>query len=145
MRSKDPNTKVGACVIDNENRIIGVGYNGLPRGCSDGQFPWERDRTNILENKYPYVVHAEMNAMFNSNTKIDDAVKIIVTEFPCCDCAKHILQTKIREVVYYGDKYIETDNCGASIRMFNAKGIKYHKYLGKLDLKVLRDGKLLVL
>ena len=103
MRSKDPSTQVGACIVDNDNKILSQGYNGLPRGCSDDEFPWDREG-DMLETKYPYVVHAELNAILNSRGTSLVGSKIYVALFPCNECAKAIIQSGIKEVVYLSDK-----------------------------------------
>lgn len=122
LRSKDPNTKVGACIVNEKNRIVGIGYNGLPYGCSDDEFPWERDG-DFLETKYPYVVHAEPNAILNSTNKLDNAT-LYVTLFPCNECAKLIIQSGIKEIVYVSDKYNGSNDNVASKRMLAAAGVK---------------------
>ncbi|PRP77376.1 deoxycytidylate deaminase [Planoprotostelium fungivorum] len=104
MRSKDPNTQVGACIVNTDNRIVGIGYNGLPTGCEDDQFPWAR-HGDPLDTKYPFVCHAEMNAILNRNTGDLRHSRIYVALFPCNECSKLIIQSGIKEVVYYGDKY----------------------------------------
>lgn len=122
LRSKDPNTKVGACIVNEKKRIVGIGYNGLPYGCSDDEFPWEREG-EFLETKYPYVVHAEPNAILNSTNKLDDAT-LYVTLFPCNECAKLIIQSGIKEIVYVSDKYNGSNDNVASKRMLTAAGVK---------------------
>ena len=122
LRSKDPNTKVGACIVNEKKRIVGIGYNGLPYGCSDDEFPWERDG-DFLETKYPYVVHAEPNAILNSSNKLDNAT-LYVTLFPCNECAKLIIQSGIKEIVYVSDKYNGSNDNVASKRMLAAAGVK---------------------
>lgn len=122
LRSKDPNTKVGACIVNEKKRIVGIGYNGLPYGCSDDEFPWERDG-DFLETKYPYVVHAEPNAILNSTNKLDNAT-LYVTLFPCNECAKLIIQSGIKEIVYVSDKYNGSNDNVASKRMLAAAGVK---------------------
>lgn len=125
-RSKDPSTQVGACIVDNDNKILSQGYNGLPRGCSDDEFPWSREG-NMLETKYPYVVHAELNAILNSRGTNLYGSKIYVGLFPCNECAKAIIQSGIKEVVYLSDKYADTDIVKASKRLFIAAGVKITK------------------
>ena len=122
QRSKDPNTQVGACIVNPEHRIVGVGYNGFPAGCSDDNLPWAREG-EFLETKYPYVVHAELNAILNSIQKLD-ACTIYVALFPCNECAKAIIQSGIKEVVYLSDKYAETDIVKASKRMLEQARVK---------------------
>ena len=122
-RSKDPNTQVGACIVDTQNRIISTGYNGFPQGCSDDEFPWNRDE-GAGETKYPFVVHAELNAVLNARDKSLVGSKIYVALFPCNECAKAIIQAGIREVVYLSDKYNGTPSTVASRRMLNAAGVK---------------------
>lgn len=122
-RSKDPSTQVGACIVNNSNVIESIGYNGLPKGCSDDEFPWEKDG-DTLNTKYPFVVHAELNAILNARGKDLSNCRIYVALFPCNECAKAIIQTGITEVVYLSDKYAETDAVKASKRMFNSAGVK---------------------
>ncbi len=125
-RSKDPNTQVGACIVNQEKRIIGIGYNGFPTGCSDQIFPWGKQDTNYLNTKYPYVVHAEPNAILNCTSSLKDST-LFVTLFPCNECAKLIIQSGIKHVVYGSDKYHDQDSYLASRRMFDAAGINYEK------------------
>ncbi len=125
-RSKDPSTQVGACVVNQDKRIIGIGYNGFPRGCSDEELPWGKESKDQLETKYPYVVHAEANAILNSTSSLVGAT-IYVTLFPCNECAKLLIQTGIKRVVYMTDKYRMTDSVKASKRMMDAAGVEYVK------------------
>jgi dCMP deaminase len=128
FRSKDPNTQVGACIVSNDNKILSIGYNGLPRGCSDDDFPWERDGDDPLKTKYPFVAHSELNAILNYQGNLNGA-KIYVSLFPCNECAKAIIQSGIRTVVYDSDKYDGTPMNIASKRMFEASGVKCIKYI----------------
>ena len=121
-RSKDPNTQVGACIVSQDNIIISTGYNGMPKGCSDDEFPWERDGE---ETKYPYVVHAELNAVLNANGRDLQGSRIYVALFPCNECAKAIIQSGVKEVVYLSDKYKDTMGNLASKRMLSAAGVKF--------------------
>ena len=126
MRSKDPNTQVGACIVGNDNRILSIGYNGTPNGYKDNEFPWDREG-NPLDTKYLYVCHAEMNAILNyrgSRKELENA-KIYVDLFPCNECAKIIIQSGIKEVIYLSDKYANTDGTIASKRLFDTCGVKY--------------------
>lgn len=127
MRSKDPSTQVGSCIVNSENRILSVGYNGMPSCCSDDTFPWERDGEG-LNSKYLYVCHAELNAILNCSTGSVRGCRVYTTLFPCNECAKAIIQSGISEVVYMCDKYADTDNVKASKRMFDAAGVKYRLY-----------------
>ena len=129
-RSKDPNTKVGAVIVDEKHRIVSIGYNGMPRGVDESQFPWERTG-GFLDTKYAYVVHAELNAILNSQRTVNGCT-IYVSLFPCNECAKAIIQSGISEIVYESDKYAEEDNTVASKKMLSAAGIK----LRKLDYRV---------
>ena len=117
MRSKDPNTQVGACVVNDENIIVSTGYNGMPKGCSDDEYPWEREGDFQNNTKYPFVVHAELNAILNSQGKSLMGATIYVALFPCNECAKAIIQSGIKEVVYLSDKYAESPATLASKRM----------------------------
>ena len=125
-RSKDPNTQVGACIVNGKNRIVGIGYNGFPCGCDDHDFPWANNEQDYLDNKYPYVVHAEPNAILNANGSLDGA-RLYVSLFPCNECAKLIIQSGIKEIIYMDDKYNGTPSDLASKRMLDAAGIKYRK------------------
>ncbi len=121
-RSKDPNTQVGACIVSEDNIIISTGYNGMPKGCSDDTFPWGREGE---ETKYPYVVHAELNAILNASGRDLRGSRIYVALFPCNECAKAIIQCGIKEVLYLSDKYNGTPGNVASKRMLDAAGVKY--------------------
>lgn len=121
MRSKDPNTRVGACIVDNDNKIISTGYNGFPNGCDDDIYPWARNG-KMLDVKYTYVVHAELNAILNAKEQLKDK-KIYVSLFPCNECAKAIIQSGIKEVIYLSDKYSDTDGTKASKMMFESAGV----------------------
>ncbi len=121
-RSKDPSTQVGACIVSEDNIIISTGYNGMPKGCSDDEFPWEREGE---QTKYPFVVHAELNAILNANGRDLRGSRIYVALFPCNECAKAIIQSGIREVVYLSDKYAGTPANVASKRMLDAAGVRY--------------------
>ena len=127
-RSKDPSTQVGACIVSRDNRILSTGYNGTPIGFDDDSFPWNRDG-EPLENKYLYVVHAERNAILNykgSHSDFDGA-KIYVSLFPCNECAKEIVQSGIKEVIYIEDTYADTDSVIASKKIFNQCGVNYRE------------------
>lgn len=125
FRSKDPNTKVGACIVNENNKIVGVGYNGFPTGCDDEALPWEREG-DFLNTKYPYVCHAELNAILNSSISLLNS-RIYVALFPCNECAKAIIQAGIKEVIYIDDKYKETDSVIASKRMFEMAGVSFRQ------------------
>jgi len=128
QRSKDPNTQVGACIINEQKKIVGIGYNGLPIGCSDDEFPWSREG-EFLDTKYPYICHAELNAILNKiNTDLQKCT-VYVTLFPCHECAKVIIQSGIREVVFLADKYSDSDSVRASKIMFDATGVAYRQLL----------------
>ena len=121
-RSKDPNTQVGACIVSPDDIIISTGYNGMPKGCSDDECPWNRDGEI---NKYPFVVHAELNAILNANGRDLRGSRVYVALFPCNECAKAIIQSGVKEVVYLSDKYANTPGVKASKRMLDAAGVKY--------------------
>lgn len=130
QRSKDPNTQVGACIVNPDKKIVGVGYNGFPSGCDDDELPWEREGT-FLETKYPYVCHAELNAILNSISRDLKGCTIYVALFPCNECAKAIIQSGIQEIVYLSDKYDGTDSVIASKRMLKQAGV----IMRKIELK----------
>lgn len=129
-RSKDPNTQVGACIVNSDKKIVGTGYNGLPKGCSDDEFPWDRVGTH-LETKYPYVVHAELNAILNSIGRDLSDCTMYVALFPCNECAKTIIQSGIKKVVYLSDKYKDENFTIAAKKMFGSAGIVYEKLIPK--------------
>ena len=131
-RSKDPNTQVGACIVSNDNIIISTGYNGMPKGCSDDIFPWDREGQQDM-TKYPYVVHAELNAILNANGRDLRGSRIYVALFPCNECAKAIIQSGVKEVLYLSDKYKDTMLNLASKRMLEAAGVKYTKLTTSID------------
>lgn len=135
-RSKDPNTQVGACIVSSEHKILSVGYNGLPIGCSDDEFPWGREG-ELLETKYPYVCHAELNAILNNVGFSLSGCTIYVPLFPCNECSKAIIQSGIREVVYISDKYAKTESVRASKRMMEHAGIKYRRLQTSLETLTL--------
>jgi dCMP deaminase len=125
-RSKDPNTQVGACIVNDKHKIVGAGYNGLPTGCDDDAFPWEKEG-NFLETKYPYICHAELNAILNNIGMDLRGCKIYTALFPCNECAKAIIQSGITEVIYLSDKYAGSDTAKASRLMFEKAGIHCRK------------------
>lgn len=126
-RSKDPNTCVGACIVGDDNRILSVGYNGMPAGCSDDEFPWEREG-DVFNTKYAYVCHAEMNAILNYNGNQLKGSRLYVTLFPCNECTKAIIQKGIKEIIYYSDKYKDTPSSLTARRMLTSAGIKLTPY-----------------
>lgn len=126
-RSKDPNTSVGACIVSDDNKILSVGYNGMPMGCSDDEYPWEREGSP-LETKYVYVCHAEMNAILNYTGTHMKGAKVYVTLFPCNECTKALIQKGITEIIYMCDKYSTSDTVIAAKRMLNSAGITYREY-----------------
>lgn len=126
-RSKDPSTQVGACIVSTDNKILSIGYNGAPTGFDDDEdMPWQRVG-NPLETKYLYVCHSELNAILNTKNDLRNA-RLYVTLFPCNECAKAIIQTGIKEIIYLDDKYADTESNIASRRMFDTCGVKYRKY-----------------
>ena len=130
QRSKDPNTQVGACIVSKDNKILSVGYNGAPNGYDDEKMPWAREG-EFVETKYPYVCHAELNAILNNKGSILEGARIYVDLFPCNECAKAIIQTGIKEVIYKSDKYDGTKENIVAKKLFNGCGIKYRRYEDK--------------
>ena len=124
-RSKDPNTQVGCCIVSGENIIISTGYNGMPKGCSDDEYPWDRSAQIENDTKYPYVIHAELNAILNANGRDLRGSRLYVALFPCNECAKAIIQSGVQEIFYLSDKYADTMSNLASKRMLDAAGVKY--------------------
>ena len=127
-RSKDPNTQVGCCIASPDNKIYSLGYNGLPRGLSDDEFPWGSKSKNPEETKYPYVCHSELNAILNFTGRSLKGCRLYVTLFPCNECAKAIIQSGIKEVIYKSDKYDGTDANTVSKKLFDSCNVKYTKY-----------------
>ena len=121
-RSKDPKTQVGACIVNHENKIVGIGYNGFPKGISDDDFPWQ-DQGDYLQTKYPFVVHAEANAILNASQNLNDC-KLFVTLFPCNECTKLIIQSGIKELVYVSNKDEGKDFQIASRKMLEKAQVK---------------------
>lgn len=127
LRSKDPHTQVGACIVSEDNKILSMGYNGFPIGCSDDEFPWEREG-EPLDSKYLYVTHSELNAILNYRGGSLEGAKLYVTLFPCNECAKAIIQSGIKTIVYDSDKYGETPATMASKKMLKAAGVTCRAY-----------------
>lgn len=134
LRSKDPNTQVGAAIIDENHRVVSVGYNGFPKGCSDDEFPWSRSG-GVLNSKYAFVVHAELNAILNSPRSVSGCT-IYVSLFPCNECAKAIIQSGIKSIVYESDKYADTETTIASKKMLQAAGIELVQLENTIKLSV---------
>lgn len=139
QRSKDPNTQVGACIVDQRNRVVGIGYAGFPSGCSDDDLPWAREGAP-LETKYPFVCHAELNAILNRNSTDLAGCTIYTTLFPCNECAKAIIQSGITEVVFLSDKYRDTDTVQAATTMFRLAGVETREFAGRLELRLDSGG-----
>ena len=137
LRSTDGNTKVGACIVSDDHKVLSLGYNGMPLGVSDEEIPWAGSKENkpYLETKYPYVCHAELNAILNSNHNLKGST-LYVTLFPCNECTKAVIQAGIKKVVYLSDKYHDTDAEIAARRMLDMAKIPYVHYEGRLpDIK----------
>lgn len=135
LRSKDPNTQVGACIVDSDNKVVSIGYNGMPRGCDDKDMPWGREG-GFKDTKYAYVVHAELNAILNSPRSLKDTI-LYVSLFPCNECAKAIIQSGIKKIYYESDKYNGTDGNVVSKAMFDKAGVEYKQlpYTIKLNIE----------
>ncbi|XP_077984313.1 deoxycytidylate deaminase-like [Glandiceps talaboti] len=138
QRSKDPSSQVGACIVNCEKKIVGIGYNGMPSGCSDDALPWRRTADDKLETKYPYVCHAELNAILNKNSADVKGCTMYVALFPCNECAKLVIQSGIKEVVFVSDKYHDTPEMTASRRMLDLSGVKYRQFTPK-QKKIMID------
>ncbi|PNJ27479.1 DCTD isoform 7, partial [Pongo abelii] len=137
QRSKDPNSQVGACIVNSENKIVGIGYNGMPNGCSDDQLPWRRTAKNKLDTKYPYVCHAELNAIMNKNSTDVKGCSMYVALFPCNECAKLIIQAGIKEVIFMSDKYHDSDEATAARLLFDMAGVTFRKFIPKCSKIVI--------
>ena len=129
LRSKDPNTQVGACIVSEDNKILSMGYNGMPIGCDDDEFPWNRDSEDPYDSKYYYSTHSELNAILNYRGGSLEGAKIYVTLFPCNECAKAIIQCGIKKVIFDDNKYEDTSSVKASERMFKASGVEVIQYI----------------
>ncbi len=127
-RSKDNNTQVGACIVNEERKIVAVGYNGMPTGCNDDEMPWEREGETTLDTKYPFVCHAELNAILNRNSTNLKGCTLYVTLFPCNECAKAIIQSGIKKVVYKSNKYADSESTKASAMLFKMCGVECVEY-----------------
>lgn len=136
QRSKDPNTQVGACIVNDKNKIVGAGYNGLPIGCSDDEFSWSKEG-DFMDTKYPFVCHAELNAILNNIGMDLKGCTIYTALFPCNECTKAIIQSGISTVVYLSDKYEQSDSARASKLMLDKAGIAYRKVVASVDRIVL--------
>lgn len=135
LRSKDPNTKVGACIVSNEHKVLSLGYNGMPTGIDDQKIPWGREGSSKLETKYPYVCHAELNAILNSNHNLQGSI-LYVTLFPCNECTKACIQAGIKKIIYISDKYHDSEDEIAARKMLNMANIPYEQYQGRIpDIK----------
>ena len=134
LRSKDPSTQVGACIVSSDNRILSIGYNGAPNGFGDEDFPWEREGKPV-DTKYMYVCHAELNDILNfrGNKRDLEESKLYASLFPCNECAKAIVQSGIKEVIYLDNKYKDTDSCIASRRLFDTCGVSYREFNKDVD------------
>ncbi|KAI3802554.1 hypothetical protein L1987_30690 [Smallanthus sonchifolius] len=141
-RSKDPNRQVGACLVSQDGIILGIGYNGFPRGCSDDKLPWSKKskNDNPLETKYPYVCHAEVNCILNTNHASAAGQRLYVTMFPCNECAKVIIQSGVSEVIYFVEKSLENSDViyAASHKLLSLAGIKVRKHQPKMNQILLR-------
>ena len=126
-RSKDPNSQVGACIVDKDNKILSIGYNGFPIGCSDDEMPWEREG-EFEQTKYPYMCHAELNAILNYTGSTLKGSRIYVSLFPCNECAKAIIQSGIKEIIYMDDKYADLPSVKVSKKLFDMTNVKYKKF-----------------
>lgn len=135
-RSKDPSTQVGACIVNQHNKIVGIGYNGFPIGCDDDILPWGKTSDNTNDTKYPYVVHAEANAILNSTKDLHGA-RVYVALFPCNECTKLIIQSGIKEIIYLSDKYKDTDSVKASKKMLDMAKVTYRQLdLGSKKIEI---------
>ncbi|XP_075524364.1 uncharacterized protein LOC142556761 [Primulina tabacum] len=141
-RSKDPNRQVGACLVSEKGIILGIGYNGFPRGCSDDKLPWAKKSKNgdSLETKYPYVCHAEVNAILNTNHASAEGQRLYVTMFPCNECAKIIIQSGVSEVIYYVEKRLDNPDVAyvASHKLLSMAGVKVRRHQPQMDQLLIK-------
>ena len=139
-RSKDPNSQVGACIVNAQNKIVGIGYNGFPIGCDDEELPWAREAESSLDTKYPYVCHAELNAIMNKNAADLVGCRIYVTLFPCNECVKLLLQSGIKKIIFLSDKYHDTDGARAARRMLEMVGVEVVAFKAEAERLVIDFG-----
>lgn len=132
LRSKDENTKVGAVIVSSSHKLLGMGYNGLPSGIDESQFPTAREGKDISETKYCYTIHAEQNALCNTTVFDLTGSSIYVTLFPCCYCASILIQRGIKEVIYLSDKHHNAPEYVASRKLFDAAGVVTRQYDGRV-------------
>ncbi|XP_072040218.1 deoxycytidylate deaminase-like isoform X2 [Amphiura filiformis] len=137
QRSKDPSSQVGACIVNDDKKIVGIGYNGMPNGCSDNTLPWTKEHDDQLETKYPYVCHAEMNAIMNKNSADVKNCTLYVALFPCNNCAKLVIQSGIKKIMYFSDKHKDKPETKASKRMMDLAQIQYKQYIPKTKKVVI--------
>ncbi|XP_034952394.1 deoxycytidylate deaminase [Chelonus insularis] len=136
-RSKDPVTAVGACIVDKQKRIVAIGYNGMPRGCSDDEFPWTKYTEDELDSKHFYVCHAEANAILNKNSHDVENCTMYVGLFPCNECAKLIIQSGIKTVIYMSDKHSHKTKTIASKRLLDAAKVEYRQHIPETEKIVI--------
>lgn len=132
-----PSLQVGACIVNAENKIVGIGYNGMPNGCSDDALPWRRTAESKLDTKYPYVCHAELNAIMNKNSADVKGCSMYVALFPCNECAKLIIQSGIKEVIFMSDKYHDSEETTAARLMFDMAGVTFRQFMPKCSKIVI--------
>jgi len=137
QRSKDPSTQVGACIVNPQRKIVGIGYNGFPIGCSDDELPWSKTAADRLDTKYPYVCHAELNAIINKNSSDVRGCTMYVTLFPCNECAKLSIQAGLAKIIYLSDKHHNKPEMVASRKLFDMVGLKYERFVPKRDQIVI--------
>ncbi|RJQ35439.1 cytidine deaminase [Candidatus Parcubacteria bacterium] len=140
QRSKEPNTQTGAVVVDERNVVLGLGYNGFPRGIGTDDLPWGKEQDDWVYTKYPYTVHAERNAIYNANKTVAGG-KMYCTLFPCNECAKTIIQTGVKELIYFDDKYMNEEYSVAAKKLFDLAGVRYKKYVPTKKLNLEDNGK----
>lgn len=139
-RSKDPNSQVGACIVNEQNKIVGIGYNGFPIGCDDEELPWAREAECVNDTKYPYVCHAELNAIMNKNAADLVGCRIYVTLFPCNECVKLLLQSGIKKIIFLSDKYHDTDSARAARKMLEMVGVEVEAFKANAERLVIDFG-----
>jgi dCMP deaminase len=131
LRSKDPATQVGACIVDSDHKVVSIGYNGMPRGVDDDKLPWGHGEG--LRSKYLYVCHDEFNAILNTRDGAHlNGCSLYVTLFPCNECAKAIIQVGIKEVVYLSDKHSDDVSYEASQNLLAMAGVAIREYSGPI-------------
>ncbi|KAF7710059.1 hypothetical protein HF521_008931 [Silurus meridionalis] len=136
-KSPDPNTKVGACIVNQEGKIVGIGYNKMPNGCENADFPWKRGKYDDPTTKHQYVCHAELNAIVNKTSVDVKGCTIYVTLFPCNQCARILIQSGVRNLVYLSNKRKDRPDTNVSNKLLDTAGVTCRQFTAQGDVCAL--------